>query len=65
MRLTCSILTYESTKQIIYTQMRWHDAALINCKLKAKIESLSRNEIMNCGYEYYPPFKLRRENEVL
>jgi hypothetical protein len=26
--------------------MRWRDAALINTKLKAEMESLSRNEIL-------------------
>ncbi len=46
-----SILIYKNSKQSIYTQMRWRDATLINRQLKAKMESLSLNEVMKCNCE--------------
>jgi hypothetical protein len=38
--------------QSIYTQMRWHDAALINSELKADLRSLGLDEIMKDDNEF-------------
>ncbi len=39
--------------QSIYTETEWHNAALINNELKAKLKSSSLNEIMKNDYKFW------------